>query len=103
MSIDPLDLEYNPRIGVPDIPGIFARWQNGSREARERLTHELDLRYGPAPAETLDFFPAPGTNRPLLLNIVFAAKTAAMESASSLWPRKGTEVRSPASSESPAK
>lgn len=67
MNIDPLDLEYNPRIGVPDVAGIFARWQKGSREARERLTNKLDLRYGPTPAETLDFFPAPGANRPLLI------------------------------------
>jgi arylformamidase len=67
MNIDPLDLEYNPRIGVPDVAGIFARWQNGSREARERLTYKPDLRYGPAPAETLDFFPAAGVNRPLLI------------------------------------
>jgi arylformamidase len=67
MSIDPLDLEYNPRIGVADVAGIFARWQNDSREARERLTCKLDLRYGAAPAETLDFFPAPGPNRPVLI------------------------------------
>jgi arylformamidase len=67
MSIDPLDLEYNPRIGVADVAGIFARWQNNSHEARERLTCKLDLRYGPAPAETLDFFPASGPNRPLLI------------------------------------
>jgi arylformamidase len=67
MSIDPLDLEYNPRIGVADVAGIFARWQNNSRAARERLTHKPDLRYGPAPAETLDFFPAAGPNRPLLI------------------------------------
>jgi arylformamidase len=67
VSIDPLDLEYNPRIGVPDIAGIFARWQNDSRQARERLTCTLDLRYGAAAAETLDFFPAPGANRPVLI------------------------------------
>jgi arylformamidase len=67
VSIDPLDLEYNPRIGVPDVAGIFARWQNDSREARERLACKLDLRYGAAPAETLDFFPAPGASRPVLI------------------------------------
>jgi arylformamidase len=67
VSIDPLDLEYNPRIGVPDVAGIFAGWQNDSRAARERLTCKLDLRYAEGPAETLDFFPAPGSNRPLLI------------------------------------
>ncbi len=67
MNIDPLDREYNPRIGVPDIAGLFARWQHEGREAREHLECRLDLRYGPASAETLDLFQAPGADRPLLI------------------------------------
>jgi arylformamidase len=69
VNIDPLDREYNPRIGVPDIGGLFGRWQQDAREARERLTCRLDLHYGPATAETLDLFQAPGSNRPLLIFI----------------------------------
>ena len=69
MNIDPLDREYNPRVGVPDIAGLFARWQRDSSAARESLPSRLDLRYGPAAAETLDLFQAPGSNRPLLIFI----------------------------------
>jgi arylformamidase len=69
VNIDPLDREYNPRVGVPDIAGLFARWQQNAREARERLPCRLDLQYGPAPVETLDLFQAPGPNRPLLIFI----------------------------------
>ena len=69
MNIDPLDREYNPRVGVPDIASLFARWQQNAREARERLPCRLDLQYGPAAVETLDLFHAPGPNRPLLIFI----------------------------------
>jgi arylformamidase len=67
VTIDPLDREYNPRIGVPDIAGTFARWQQEARAARERLKCRLGLQYGPTSAETLDFFQASGPNRPLLI------------------------------------
>ncbi len=69
MNIDPLDSEYNPRVAVPDFAGVFARWQSASREAREHLACQLDLSYGLDPTETLDFFPGPGTNTPLLIFI----------------------------------
>jgi len=69
MSIDPLDLDYNPRIGVPDVAGLFARWQQRAADARAELRCELDLQYGPGPAQTFDFFPAPGPNSPLLIFI----------------------------------
>jgi arylformamidase len=68
MSIDPLDREYNPRFGAPDVASLFARWQQNAADARAQLEGRLDLRYGPALAETLDFFPAGReTNRPLLI------------------------------------
>lgn len=67
MSIDPLDRDYNPRIGVPDVAGLFARWQERAAQARAQLQCRLDLRYGPAPAETLDFFRAQEPNSPLLI------------------------------------
>ena len=70
MNIDPLDREYNPRVGVPDIAGLFARWQQDARAARESLPSKLNLPYGPAAAEALDLFPAPGPpHRPLLIFI----------------------------------
>jgi arylformamidase len=69
VNIDPLDREYNPRVGVPDIAGLFARWQHAAHVARERLKCRLDLHYGSAVSETLDLFQAPGPNRPLLIFI----------------------------------
>ena len=69
MSTDPLDREYNPRVLVPDIASLFGRWQQNAADARIRLQCRLDLAYGPAPAETLDFFPAHEPDSPLLIFI----------------------------------
>jgi arylformamidase len=60
-DIDFLESEYNPRLRVPEFAQFFARWQQSARAARETLKARLDLRYGPAPAERLDFFPAPAS------------------------------------------
>ncbi len=49
---------YNNRELVPDHPQYFARWAEGSQRARATMTCHLDLRYGDAPGETLDLFPA---------------------------------------------
>jgi arylformamidase len=64
-----LDREYKPRLGVPDVGGIFARWKREAHEARERLNgaSRLGLQFGATAVETLDLFPAPGKNRPLLM------------------------------------
>ena len=67
MNIDPLDRDYNPRVGVPDIATLFARWQQNAADARRGLECRLDLRYGPSPAEALDFFPARESNSPVLI------------------------------------
>ena len=69
MTIDPLDHDYNPRVGVPDISGLFARWQRNAAEARAGLQCRLDLAYGPSPAETLDFFATREPNSPVLIFI----------------------------------
>lgn len=53
--------QFNPRVAVPDHqPKIDARVAM-SKAARERLSGEYDVRYGPGAKETLDIFPAPGT------------------------------------------
>jgi len=51
---------YNNRELVPDHPQHFARWQESSALARQRLKGELGLRYGEMPGETIDVFPAKG-------------------------------------------
>ena len=57
-ELDDLDREYNPRLSIPDHVEIVARWQADSAAARSRLTHSIDLSYGPSAAEKTDFFPA---------------------------------------------
>ena len=49
---------YNNRELVPDHPVYFAKWAEGSQMARSTMTSHLDLRYGDAPGETIDLFPA---------------------------------------------
>jgi arylformamidase len=49
---------YNNRELVPDHPQYFARWAEDSQRARSTMSCQIDLRYGDAPGETLDLFPA---------------------------------------------
>ena len=50
--------EYNNRELVPDHAKFIARWQQASADARSKLGGYLDRRYGAAPGETIDLFPA---------------------------------------------
>lgn len=58
---------YNNRQLVPDHPAYFERWARDSRLAREQLPCETDLRYGDGARETLDVFPAPHAEAPVLV------------------------------------
>jgi arylformamidase len=53
-----LSREYNNRELVPDHGDYFARWKGASERARSTMACKLDLRYGDAPGETVDLFPA---------------------------------------------
>jgi len=64
-----LDRQYNARAAIPGHPEIFARWRAESSAARDALRCEPDYRYGPSPAESLDFYPAARRNAPLLVFI----------------------------------
>ncbi|MEW6689148.1 MAG: alpha/beta hydrolase [Pseudomonadota bacterium] len=50
--------EYNNRELVPGHPAFFERWARDSARARASMTCYLERRYGDAPGETLDLFPA---------------------------------------------
>jgi arylformamidase len=63
------DRMYNNRARVPDFGAYFARWAQDSERARRDNPCELDLRYGDAPGETLDVFPAVQPNAPVLVFI----------------------------------
>ena len=64
-----LDREYNPRAQIADFADFFVRWKQEAQQARESLPAQLDLVYGAAAAEKLDFFPAASAGAPLLIFI----------------------------------
>lgn len=61
--------QYDNRARVPEHPQFIERWQRESRGARARLRCALDLRFGDAPRETLDFFPARDVDGPCMMFI----------------------------------
>lgn len=68
--IDPaVDAEYNVRKRHPESPQHYARYEADSAAARAALECRIDLRYGEAPGETLDFLPAAREDAPLFLFI----------------------------------
>jgi arylformamidase len=67
-SQDELDREYNPSAAVPDSGRVTEGWARRSAVAREELSCELGVRYGPTREEYLDIFPA-GPGAPLHLFI----------------------------------
>ncbi len=50
--------QYNNRELVPDHPRFLERWARDSEHARATMTCHLERRYGDAPGETMDLFPA---------------------------------------------
>jgi arylformamidase len=68
--IDPaIDAEYNIRRRHPESPQHYARYAADSAAARAALGGEIDLAYGEAAGERLDFFPAASASAPLFLFI----------------------------------
>jgi arylformamidase len=66
---DRLDVQYNARAAVPDHPQVFTRWASESAQARERFSRRLDIAYGETPPQTLDVFPSPRADAPVLVFI----------------------------------
>jgi len=63
------DAMYNNRQLVPEHPSFFARWERESEQARADGPCVLDLEYGSGDGETLDVFPAPNGDAPVLVFI----------------------------------
>ena len=61
--------QYNARAGIPDHPYIFTRWQKDSALVRRTHAGLLDIAYGTADKERLDFYPAYDHGAPLLVFI----------------------------------
>jgi arylformamidase len=62
-----LEREYNPRTTIANFAEFPSRWKAAAQVARDSTEAQLNLQYGASPAERLDFFPAPGRERPLLI------------------------------------
>ncbi|MFI6582223.1 alpha/beta hydrolase [Embleya sp. NPDC050493] len=62
-----LDREYSPSSRAPDFLRILDQAAARSRQARADLACRPDVRYGPGPAERLDYFPATRPGAPLFV------------------------------------
>jgi arylformamidase len=60
---------YNNRELVPEHPAYLARWAEASVRARAEGPCALDVAYGSGEGETLDVFPAPQGDAPVLVFI----------------------------------
>jgi len=63
------DRMYNNRELVPEHPAYLGRWASESAKARAAGPCELDIPYGNGPGETLDVFPAPHGDAPVLVYV----------------------------------
>ena len=63
------DAAYNNTEAVKDSVSRVADWENRSAAARARPGTILDLAYGPAPRNRIDYFPSERQNAPLFVFI----------------------------------
>lgn len=64
-----LDAQYNNRARIADHAQVFERWAKASALARDQSTCGIEVAYGDGPAQTLDVFPSPRANAPVLVFI----------------------------------
>lgn len=67
-----LDWEYKPEIRIPDpkaFDKIIERRVAQAQKARETLTRQADIKYGPTVMERLDIYPAAQPNAPVAVFI----------------------------------
>jgi arylformamidase len=64
-----IDAEYDPSLRVPSRQPYMDWYVRESALAREKLDCRLDLPFGATPAETVDIFPSPSPNSPVVIFI----------------------------------
>lgn len=64
-----LNLEYLPRLTVPNSDEYIENAARRSAVARDTLTGHLDVSYGDTPQQALDIFPAASANAPVFVFI----------------------------------
>jgi len=60
-----IDNEYNPRVIVADVPGLFVQMAVEAARVRDRLNPHQRVAYGPTLAEYVDVFPAARAGAPV--------------------------------------
>jgi len=53
-----LDLAYNNSAAVPGVEAVIREWDERSVALRAKREHRAGIAYGPAPRNTIDWFPA---------------------------------------------
>ncbi|MEU6060706.1 alpha/beta hydrolase [Streptomyces sp. NPDC047097] len=86
-----LDRQYSPSSRVPSLAAYLTLYERRSEAARRDHPVRAGLRYGPHPAELLDYFPGrpdpgPGRGRPPLLVFVHGGNWQALGRAESAFP-----------------
>ena len=69
MIEEEFEAQYNIRRRHPESPQQYARYEANSAAARTALSGRIDLRYGDAEGERLDFFPTTHADAALFLFI----------------------------------
>ncbi len=64
-----LEAMYNNRARVPEYASHFERWARDSQKVRQEQRCVLDIPYGPSAGQTLDVFPGPGRDAPVVVFI----------------------------------
>jgi arylformamidase len=64
-----LEAMYNNRARVPEYASHFERWARDSQRVRQEQRCVLDIPYGPSAGQTLDVFPGPGSDAPVVVFI----------------------------------
>jgi len=64
-----IDAEYDPSLRVESRQPFMDWYVRRSALARETLACRLDIPFGPTPAETMDIFPSPSPDAPVLMFI----------------------------------
>ncbi|HEY8976583.1 MAG TPA: alpha/beta hydrolase [Burkholderiaceae bacterium] len=69
--LDPawLDAEYDQRARHPEHVEIGARWETASSLVQRLESWRRDVRYGPGEGETIDVYPTPAADAPVLVFI----------------------------------
>lgn len=68
-EIEHLNLEYLPRLTVPNAEEYFDAAARRSANARDRMTCHIDIPYGATELQRLDIFPTPNPDAPVLIFI----------------------------------